>query len=497
MIRRKFYLAVIARVVLIVAAALVMAFNIFRYEKLFTVLASGVVIVLAAWDLIRLTNLFNREILSFFEALKHEDHAFGLRKVNVPGFPVLSGYMDELRRKLSDVYVDQEIQARFLGSIVDHVQVGLLAAEPEGKVVLCNQAAQRLLAIHRIGHMNALRERFPEFGQQLTKMRAGDQKMIRILAGDCERQLSVRCGFFTSRRGRVYLYSFQDVAYEVEEAELETWKKLIRVLTHEINNSISPICSLSDSIRKKMKQMEETDVPEPEDPEKTRFSRINEGLQIIQERSNGLLEFVEKFRSLTPRGSLHRETFAVDELFYRVRILMQDKEKPVIESAVYPESLDLYADKKLVEQVLINLVKNGVEAKAEEEEEKKAEAKAEAEAKEEKKKAKAEAKAKEEEDKEKKEREEEREEGAKLRISMKAYKEGARRVIEVADNGPGIPREELSRIFIPFYTTRSQGSGVGLSLSRQIMRMHGGSISVRSTVGQGTTFRLVFGGLGD
>ena len=483
MIRRKFYLAVIVRVLLIVAAALVMAFNIFGYEKLFTVMASGVVIVLAAWDLIRLTNRFNRDMVSFFEALKHEDHAFGLRKVNVPGFPLLSGYMDELRSKLSGVYVDQEIQARFLASIVDHVQVGLLAAEPEGKVVLCNQAAQRLLAIHRIGHLNALRERFPEFGQQLTKMRAGDQKMIRIFAGDHERQLSVRCGFFTSRRGRVHLYSFQDVAYEVEEAELETWKKLIRVLTHEINNSISPICSLSDSIRKKMKQMEVADATEPGYPEKTRFSRIDEGLQIIQDRSNGLLEFVEKFRSLTPRGSLQRETFAVDELFYRVRILMQDEDKPAIESSVYPESLELYADKKLVEQVLINLVKNGVEAKAE------AKAKEEKEEKEE---------GEEKVDKEKKKREEEdREEGEKLRISMKAYKDGAHRVIEVADNGPGIPREELSRIFIPFYTTRSQGSGVGLSLSRQIMRMHGGSISVRSTVGKGTTFRLVFGGLSD
>ena len=591
MIRRKFYLAVLLRVAVIIAASLVLAFNIYRYEKFFTLLASGMVILLAAWDLVRITNRFNRDLASFFEAMKHEDHSFGLRKLNVPGYPVLSRYMDDLNRKLSRVYIDQEIQARFLGSLVDHIQVGLVAVESGGRVVLFNQAAQKLLALHRIGHIDALRERYPEFGHMLLNMKAGDQKMITLYPGEVMRRLSVRSGFFTSRQGQVHLYSFQDVEHEVEETEMETWQKLIRVLTHEINNSISPIYSLSDSISKRIKEMEATP-PNPsrvQDPsgsgasagstDKSSFHRIDEGLQIIQDRSRGLLDFVDKFRSLTPRGALNRESFPVNELFYRVRILMQrasypdprqsnrsgtDRQRttesptnfhtpqdgftqvsnpgssqnsiqdpspgstqesiqdpsqdpnqvpgdkdfdlsthrgdfPEITSSVYPESLTLNADQKLVEQILINLVKNAMEA------ENKAKAKEEEEGDMEKQVEDGEKyhfKAKEEGNGELIDRDNAPEEQQnkitendnkkQRKITMKAYQEEGRKIIEVSDNGPGIPREQLGRIFTPFYTTKKEGSGVGLNLSRQIMRMHGGSITVRSKEGEGSTFRLVF-----
>ena len=467
MIQRRFYLAVVVRVVLMVVAALVLAFNIFQYEKLFTVMGAGVAMMLLAVDLVRITNRFNRNMVSFFEALKHEDHAFGLKKINVPGYPVLSGYMDEISRKLSRVYADRAIQARFLNSIVDHVSVGLMAAEKDGRVVFFNQAAQQLLDLHRITHTDVLRQHLPEFGNMLMSMNAGDQKMVRIQTRQGLRHLSLRSGFFTSREEQMHLYSFQDVAHEVEEAELDTWKKLIRVLTHEINNSISPIYSLSDSIRKKVSG--ESSGP-------ASLNKVKEGLHIIQERSRGLLDFVEKFRSLTPRGSLNRESFAVEELFYRVVILMRDYDIsgsgdyrstahdggqngkklsfPAISTTVYPESLKLYADKKLLEQVLINLVKNAMEAHLSGKEQGLT--------------------------------------GEGGRINLKAFQEGSQKVIEVGDDGPGMSSEQMKNIFIPFYTTKQGGSGVGLSLSRQIMRMHGGNISVRSKEGKGTTFKLVF-----
>jgi len=181
---------------------------------------------------------------------------------------------------------------------------------------------------------------------------------------------------------------------------------------------------------------------------------------------------------------------------------------PEITSSVYPESLTLDADQKLLEQILINLLKNAMEAGNEAEAEAKAEAKAkaEAEAKEEEEEeakvaAKVTAKDKEEETHhvigkdsalEEKKKETREYKTQQKKITMKAFQEQGRKIIEVNDNGPGIPREQLDRIFTPFYTTKKQGSGIGLSLSRQIMRMHGGSITVRSKEGQGTTFRLVF-----
>jgi signal transduction histidine kinase len=164
-----------------------------------------------------------------------------------------------------------------------------------------------------------------------------------------------------------------------------------------------------------------------------------------------LLDFVEKFRSLTPRGSLNPEEVSLEELFYRVKILMQQEQAGLhrvrVTSTVHPASLTLHADKRLLEQVLINLLKNAMEAM------------------------------------------DGREDAS---VRLKAFSGTHRVMIQVEDNGPGIPLEEQERIFIPFFTTKKQGSGIGLSLSRQIMRMHGGSITLTSQPGKGTTFTLSF-----
>ena len=426
---------------------MVFAFSLFQEERLFTLMGSVVVLGLLSIDLVRITNRFNRHLASFFEALKHEEHTFGLRKrMFVPGFPVLSEYMDDLNRQISKVHLENEARAQFLNSIVEHIRVGMLAFEPDGTMVFFNRAAREMLDMPAVGHLDALRRRYPELGNLFEKMKPGDQKLMKLAMPRAMKHLSVKTSHFLSRQKRIHLFSFQDVEQEVEEAETETWKKLIRVLTHEINNSISPIYSLSDSLRGMMARWP---VLKP-DQEGTREKMV-EGLGIVRDRSQGLLDFVEKFRSLTPRGSLNPEEIALQDLFYRVRILMQQEQPGLkdvrVTSTVHPASLTLHADKKLVEQVLINLLKNAMEAL------------------------------------------DGQDEGI---IRLKAFSVNHRNVIEVEDNGPGIPRDEQERIFTPFFTTRKQGSGIGLSLSRQIMRMHGGSITVNSSPGKGTSFTLTF-----
>jgi len=294
--------------------------------------------------------------------------------------------------------------------------------------------------------LDALRRRYPELGQMFEKMNPGDQKMIRLAMPGALKHLSVKASYFISQQKRIHLFSFQDVEREVEEAETETWKKLIRVLTHEINNSISPIYSLSDSLRRMI-----TSGQVLQQDEEGSGKKMVEGLGIIQDRSQGLLDFVDKFRSLTPRGSLSPEEISLQDLFYRVKILMLQEQagsqRVRVTSSVHPASLTLHADKKLLEQILINLVKNGMEAM------------------------------------------DSREDGL---VQLKAFAGAHRLMIQVEDDGPGIPLEEQERIFIPFFTTKKQGSGIGLSLSRQIMRMHGGTITVNSQPGKGTTFTLAF-----
>jgi signal transduction histidine kinase len=298
----------------------------------------------------------------------------------------------------------------------------------------------------QVGYLNALRQKHPELGNLFEKMKPGDQKMIRMTMPGALKHLSVKAGYFISQQRRIHLFSFQDVEREVEEAETETWKKLIRVLTHEINNSISPIYSLSDSLRRMAADRQSSGPPAEGSGDK-----MVEGLGIIQERSQGLLDFVEKFRSLTPRGSLSPEEVSLEELFYRVKILMQQEQAGLhrvrVTSTVHPASLSLHADKRLLEQVLINLLKNAMEAM------------------------------------------DGREDAS---VRLKAFSGAHHVMIQVEDNGPGIPLEEQERIFIPFFTTKKQGSGIGLSLSRQIMRMHGGSVTVRSEPDKGAVFTLSF-----
>ena len=445
MVNPKFYFHIIVRIILIIGLSIVMAINLFEYEKLFTVMACGIGIFLVGTDLLRYTTKMNKELLSFFEALKYEDHSFGVKQRNIPGFKKLSAYMNDLNKQLTNIKIESEVQAQYLDSIIEHIQIGLLAVHPTGEVEFCNSAAQKILQVHRIKNINTIREKHPEFGTILQNLKPGAQKLVKLHSAKSTKQLSLRSTTFRSQQQVVYLYSFQNVAMEIEETEIETWKKLIRVLTHEINNSITPIHSLSDSL----KEMVENNTTAEHSIEQN--AKVTEGLEIIRERSMSLLDFVEKFRSLTPKGKLNKETFSVHELLYKLKILMSEYYTQSTSTKIFleviPNNLQLKADQKYLEQIMINLIKNAIEAT------------------------------------------QDKEAG---RIEMKAFQENGNTLLQVKDNGEGISREDQEKIFIPFYTTKKTGSGIGLSLSRQIMKMHGGSISVHSEPNQGTLFTLKF-----
>ena len=445
MIQKKYYINLLLRIIAIIGLSIILAINLFQYEKLFTVLALGIGLFILGYDLLRYTNKMNRELLSFFEALKYEDHSFGMKKMNIPGFMKMSEYMNELNEQLSHIRIENEIQAQYLDSIIEHIQVGLLAVHPCGKIEFFNSAAQKILKSHRINNISAIQDKYPEFGTILKNLKPGGQKLVKLYTDEGTKQLSLRASSFRSQHGTLNLYSFQNVEMEMEETEIETWKKLIRVLTHEINNSITPIHSLSDSLKKSIATNQSI-----LNQEKTK-KKVKEGLDIIQQRSLSLLDFVEKFRSLTPKKNLNKENFPVQDLFYRLRILMPEycstNTTFHIETEVIPENLKLYADRKYVEQILINLIKNAIEASYDL--------------------------------------------SAPI-IKLKALRESGNTILKVTDNGKGISKKETERIFIPFYTTKKTGSGIGLSLSRQIMKMHNGSISVQSEPQKGTQFTLKF-----
>jgi signal transduction histidine kinase len=245
----------------------------------------------------------------------------------------------------------------------------------------------------------------------------------------------------------VTILSIQNISTELNEKEMEAWRNLIRVLTHEIKNSLTPIASLAASVE---------EVVFPADSTKTAGAatavpQVREALQIIQKRSEGLLEFVDAYRDLTHVPEPDYEVLKVVDLFARIEQLVA----PQIESrsirlrtAVRPTTMTLTADPRLIEQVLINLLLNAFQATKEQ---------------------------------------------AATEIALEARIDAQNRpVIQVTDNGPGIVAESLEKIFVPFYSTRKDGSGIGLSLSRQIMRMHRGDLTARSIPGVETVFTLRF-----
>lgn len=244
-------------------------------------------------------------------------------------------------------------------------------------------------------------------------------------------------------RGKKYtLISLQNIHSELEEKEMEAWQKLIRVLTHEIMNSVTPISSLAGTVNKLLNDPGKLD---------DEISDIKNAVKTIQKRSEGLIHFVENYRNLTKIPKPNFETFRVSVLTDRIYNLMKNEfagNNIKFNTSIVPDNLTLSADSELIEQVIINLLLNAKFAIKNQQ---------------------------------------------NPEISIRSYTDaGSKVIIRVEDNGPGISKEIQDKIFIPFYTTKKDGSGIGLSLSRQIMRSHFGSITVVSKEGEGTAFILRF-----
>jgi signal transduction histidine kinase len=230
------------------------------------------------------------------------------------------------------------------------------------------------------------------------------------------------------------LYSIENLSGELSARESSAWRNLIRVLTHEIMNTLTPVTSLA-----------QTTVDMLDDPESS--DDIREAITTIGRRSAGMIQFVSRYRELLQVPEPASEDIGVLEALQNIATLLQPSLEGVrISVDVVPESLEIYADRQLIDQVLINLVKNAGDALAE---------------------------------------------TAEAHIALAGRLDLGRVIISVTDNGPGIPEDDIDQVFIPFFTTKREGSGIGLSLSRQIMTAHNGDIAVESN-SSGTTFRLVF-----
>jgi nitrogen fixation/metabolism regulation signal transduction histidine kinase len=420
-------------------------FLVFRTKVYAAQVLVGLLIVSEVITLFRTVDRSNRDLARFFEAVKFSDFTQAFERRS-PGrsFRQLRSALEEVMGAFQKARAEKEEQALYLRTIVQHVAIGLLVFRPDGEVDLVNNAAKRILGVTQVKNIRALEAASPDLVRTLLGLKPRERALVRIERPDEQLQLALQASEFKLRAKTFTLVSIQDIRSELEEKEIDAWQKLIRVLTHEIMNSMTPISSLAATAQDLVAKS-----GPPDDPEFR--NDIEMALRTIAKRSQGLLHFVEGYRNLMRIPKPNLKFIPARDLFSRVAQLLQARLAEGgarLESSARPENLELLADPDLLEQVLINLLINAADAVRG------------------------------------------RENG---QVELAAYlDERGRPVVQVRDNGVGIPEENLDKIFIPFFSTKEGGSGIGLSLSRQVMQLHNGTISVSSRPGSGSVFTLRF-----
>jgi len=451
MIYKNFRLNCIIRISALVGTIFLFIYFLTETKILAGAITAGILIVYQIYKFIFYVEKTNRDLARLFQSIKYEDFAQTFRDDHRgPSFSALKAAFTDVINAFRQARAEKEEHYRYLQTIVQHIGIGLIAFQPNGKVELINTAAKKILKIPRLKNISSLEHLSKDLVTTLFNLKPREKALVKIENENELLHLALYATEFKLHGQKYSLVSIQNIRSELEEKELEAWQKLIRVLTHEIMNSITPIVSLISTLNELIHESyQNQNIKEELHPEY--LKDIDQALNTIKKRSKGLLHFVNAYRNLTLIPKPKFQIFSIKDLFFRVEKLMEQnlKNKAInFETEVEPESLELTGDPELIEQVLINLLLNSLQAVKE---------------------------------------------VKNSWIKLEAHlDERGRIIIQVKDNGPGILEENIEKIFIPFFSTKEGGSGIGLSLSRQIMRLHNGSIGVHSEQNVETVFTLRF-----
>ena len=408
-------------------------------------------IALQGYHLYQYLDKPHRALARFLEGVRNDDltRPYPDKKTAIDP-DMLHLEFDELLRKFREQQADKEARHQYLRTIVQHIGIGIITFDQPGEVQIFNHTAKKLLEIQKPGNISEFDGNYPAFLQTITDLKTGGRKLVKIKVREDEIQLAVYAIELLLQGKMFKLISLQNIQSELEEKEMEAWQNLIRVLTHEIMNSVTPIASLAATIESELDEFLRQDSRVAE-IRQDQVKDFHLSVKTIHNRSEGLIKFVSDFRNMTRIKLPALEEVEASEIMDHVMALMKpDLERNTIAHTVSVQpGLTIRIDKEQIAQVVINLVKNAIQAL-------------------------------------------EGNKGAKsLTITATEGSTGGA-LISIADNGTGIEEEALKKIFIPFFSTKKNGSGIGLSLSKQIMRNHGGSISARSQIGKGTELLLRF-----
>lgn len=400
------------------------------------------------WDMVRFQAIAFSELEQFVAAVQYRDFSrhFALEHASSAVQDMRKGF-NQINATFQEISKEKEAQYQYLQKMLELIDTGILSYEEEsGEVNWMNETWKQLLLIPHLKQVQAMEKRNAKLYQEVLALQAGESKVVRMQVEQDTYKFMLQATVFLTDGKKYKLIACKNVSDALDATESKAWQELLNVLTHEIMNSIAPISSLADTLKRQLQQA----VPKV-NPNTLAFSDLELGVDTIKSRSEGLLQFAQTYSQLNKITSLQLQQIHVHELLENIFQLMEPsmQQKQIeLQLILKDPRLTLEADINLLEQVLINLLVNAKEAVKEK---------------------------------------------AAAKIVLSAYQSSkGRTIIKVADNGKGIPEVLWDKIFIPFFSSRKNGSGIGLSLCKQIMLLHKGNIQVQSVEGEGTAFLLYF-----
>lgn len=454
---KRFTIQVTTRIFIILLFCVLLSYSLLN-GFWFSTFGICIVIILLVVFLIKYVNNTNYSLVKFLDALKNEDYSvyFSPSKKGDSFVKVYDDF-NLIIKIFKQNKIEKEAQYKYFKYIIEHVNLGIISIlksdlfseHSENEILFLNKAACNILHQPEHKYWHRLSNQVPWLVKEIKKIVDGG-KMLVDYDVDLERkQLSLEVINIQLLNEDYLIITFQDIRSEIEQKEIEAWHNVIRILAHEMLNSFTPVASLASTI----KSLTENENGEPLQDikiDKDDISDINAAATTIKKRSDGLLAFVKDYRTISSVPVPQLKKLNIKKLLLNVKLLMQhladDKSIELIVASI-PANATIMADSNLIEQVLINLINNSIHALDGKE---------------------------------------------NPTIKLHCLIEPNKTSIIVTDNGKGIEEEIMDHIFIPFYTTKKNGSGIGLSLSKNILKKHGGNLLVSSQVGKYTSFSLIF-----
>jgi len=454
---KNFSLHIIFRLLTIVAIIFLVFYFIFVSIDFIIVFFSICLLVFLLVNLFSYINKTNRDFTNFLTSFVHSDFTINYAAQGKGRtFEKLYQTFELIQKQFNKLHFEKEQVNQHLQNLIEHVDVGIISIDEELEIHLVNNAFKKLISIPFLSQGQSIIQLNEVLFKTMKEIEPNEKRLVKIKINNSVQELAIHANVYKLNARIFKLISIKNIHGELDEKEMESYQKLIRVLTHEIMNTLSPIISLSGTINQSIKEL----VKDKSSIDTETGNYLNEGIEAIHDRSEGLLKFTESYRKLMRIPQPKLKSVESQSYFHKLRTLLDQQlhaNNIDFEMDIDEDLKQLFIDPELFEQVLINIYKNAIESFSLTKSMVKPML----------------------------------DQSTLPSIKTQIYKSRDSNIcIKISDNGSGMDKESIENAFIPFYTTKDEGSGIGLSLSKQIVLLHKGSIILESELGKGTDVYL-------